>query len=89
MKDISQAAMELMEAAWTPPNPIRLLGVTAINLTEAPETYEQMDLLSGSKTKQNEKQEKVEKTMDAIRARFGSAAISYGTAKNLDKDDSV
>ena len=89
MKDISQAAMELIEAAWTPPNPIRLLGVTAINLTEAPETYEQMDLLSGSKTKQNEKQEKVEKAMDAIRARFGSAAISYGTAKNLDKDDSV
>ncbi len=89
MKDISHAATELMEAAWTPPNPIRLLGVTAINLTAAPETYEQMDLLSGSKPEQNEKQEKVEKAMDAIRAKFGSAAISYGKAKDLDKDGSI
>ena len=89
MKDISCAAMELMESAWTPPNPIRLLGVTAINLTEGPETYEQMDLLGGSKNEKNEKQEKVEKTMDAIRARFGSSAISYGTAKDLDRDDNI
>ena len=65
------------------------LGVTAINLTEGPETYEQIDLLSGSKKEENEKQEKVEKTMDAIRARFGSAAISYGTPKNLDRDDNI
>ena len=38
---------------------------------------------------ENTIQEKLEKAMDAIRARFGSAAISYGKAKNLDRDDSV
>ena len=78
MKDIQIAAMELIEASWKFPNPIRLLSVTAINLSAEEETYEQVDLFGSSTQKNNRRQEKLEQTVDAIREKFGSGAINFG-----------
>jgi len=78
MKDILSAAMELIEASWKFPTPIRLLSVTAINLTNAEETYEQTDLFGSSAQQSNARQEKLERTVDAIREKFGSGAINFG-----------
>ena len=80
MKELLAAAMELMDAAWKYPNPIRLLSVTAIHLTEAAESYEQEDLFSSAAVRHSEKQEKIERAMDAIRGKYGSQAIAYGAA---------
>ena len=76
MKEIEDAALELLQSAWKAPTPVRLLSVTAIHLTDKQETYEQLDLL-GAPPETQEKQEAVEDAMAKIRAKYGKGAISY------------
>ena len=80
MKDIYRAALELTEQAWKAPEPIRMLTVTALYITEDADSYRQLDLLGGEAARRNEKQEKLEDAMAAIRDKYGKGAISYGTA---------
>ena len=87
MRDLAQGAMELMEKAWSPPTPIRMLTVTAIHLTPDQQTYEQVDLFSQDSTTKNQRQEKLEKAMDTIRGRFGTDAIQFGTPPDLPRDE--
>ena len=57
--------------------------MTALYITEEAESYEQVDLLQSSHTKKNHaRREKLEKTMDGIREKFGSGSIAYGTPKS-------
>ena len=81
MGDLLDAAMELLLSAWKPPSPIRLISVTALHITEAEDTFAQEDLFQqASDTARNEKRERIEQAMDAIRGRFGSDAISFGVS---------
>lgn len=82
MRDISAAAMELIDAAWKYPSPIRLLSVTAIHLTEAAETFEQHSLFETAAEAGSEKLEKIERTVDAIRGKFG-AGLSDSVAARI------
>ena len=81
MKEIEQAALELLRQAWKAPTPVRLLSVTALYITDRMETYEQLDLL-GTPPEAQEKQEAVESAMAKIRAKYGSEAISYAKPKS-------
>ena len=81
MREINDAALELIKLAWKAPTPIRLLSVTAIHLTPEDETYQQLDLL-GQAPRVREKQEKVERAMDDIRRKYGHGAIAYATPKD-------
>lgn len=90
MREIEDAALELLRSAWKAPTPVRLLSVTALHLTDAQETYEQLDLL-GASSETQEKQEAVEDAMARIRAKYGKGAISYaklkgGLGKVTDRD---
>ena len=89
MKDIYEAAMELTSAAWKAPNPIRMLTVTALYITDAAESYQQLDLLGEPQTRRSEKQEKLEQAMDAIRGKYGKDAIAFGSngGKQVGWDD--
>ncbi|MBR3560360.1 MAG: DNA polymerase IV [Oscillospiraceae bacterium] len=78
MREINDAALELLRQAWKPPTPVRLLSVTALHITDRQETYEQLDLLSAGSESQ-EKQEAVEGAMAKIRAKYGKSAINYAT----------
>lgn len=78
MKDLHTAAMELIESCWKFPDPIRLISITAINLTTEEETYEQVDLFGSTPQQSSRRQEKLELTVDAIREKFGSGAIQFG-----------
>lgn len=78
MKEINDAALALAKELWKSPDPIRLLSVTAIYLTEDAQTFRQLDLLGTSSARQ-EKQEKVECAMDALRQKYGANVIAYGT----------
>ena len=82
MRDISAAGMELIDAAWKYPSPIRLLSVTAIHLTEAAETFEQHSLFETAAEAGSEKLEKIERTVDAIRGKFGAGVIGFGGSKD-------
>lgn len=79
MKDIYQAALELTAQTWKAPTPVRMLTVTALHITEAAESYQQLDLLGTQQTQRNEKQEKIEQAMDSIRGKFGRGSIAFGT----------
>jgi len=81
MREINDAALELIKLAWKAPTPIRLLSVTAIHLTPEEETYQQLDLLVQA-PRVREKQEKVERAMDDIRRKYGHGAIAYATPKD-------
>jgi len=78
MRDLLEAAMELIDGIWRPPSPVRLISVTALDLTDRQETYEQVDLFASGQSPRNEKLEKLEQAMDAIRKKYGDKAISYG-----------
>lgn len=79
MKDIWQAAMELTRRLWKAPEPARMLTVTALYITDSADSFQQLDLLEAPVvTQQQEKQEKLERTMDAIRGKYGREAISFG-----------
>src|SRR5699024_6339336 len=78
MREILDASMSLIDQIWHPPSPIRLINVTALDLTNQWETYEQEDLFAPAQSQQDQRLEKLEQTMDDIRRRFGGNAISYG-----------
>lgn len=91
--DIRDAALSIVHSSWRMSDPIRLLTVTAISLTDESES-EQLslfDVLNGSGStdaqdpgSRRASQESMERTVDEIRRKFGSGSIGYGTA--LDND---
>ena len=91
MREINDTALRLVKELWKAPDPIRLLSVTALHLTDEAQSFRQMDLF-GAGEAQQEKQEAVESAMNALQQKFGRDVISYGTrsgditARPSDKD---
>ena len=79
-KDIYQTALALARQSWHAPDPIRALTVTALYLTDSADSFQQLDLLDGAAVQREEKQERLEQAMDAIRGKYGKGAISFGNA---------
>ena len=76
-KELADTAMELLTESWNPNAPIRMLTLTGTNLVPAKEAPgEQMSLFEHSRQKERKKQEKLETTLDAIRAKFGKDSVS-------------
>lgn len=79
MAELLGAAMELLDQAWKPGSPVRLLGVTALELTDQPVTGGQQDLFAVPRQDPGrDRREKLERTVDAIRGKYGGDAISFG-----------
>ena len=78
MRDIYGAALELTGRIWKAPNPVRLLSVTALYITDSADSYQQLDQLAGDATARDRRQEQLESAMDAIRGKYGRDAISFG-----------
>ncbi|MFV8828016.1 DNA polymerase IV [Alkalihalobacterium sp. APHAB7] len=72
--DILEAALFLWNKYWSG-EPIRLLGITAIDLVEQSEAYKQLDLFS---YKEDEKKWKLSKTVDDIRTKYGQHSLLKG-----------
>ena len=81
MREINDTALRLARELWKAPDPIRLLSVTALHLTEETQAFRQLDLL-GADEAQQEKQEAVESAMDALRQKYGRSVISYAAAED-------
>ena len=79
-KDIYQTALALARQSWHAPDPIRALTVTALYLTDSADSFQQLDLLDGAAAQREEKQERLEQAMGAIRGKYGKGAISFGNA---------
>ena len=87
IRDLTDAAMELVDQLWKPPSPIRALTVTAIHLVQEGDAYEQVDLFTASAAPKKEKQEKLEGAMDQIRKKYGSRAIIFGACQPKKEED--
>ena len=82
-REIASVAMDLVRANWDLDKPVRLLGVTGGDLVAEDEEAEvQLDLFSMTEQKEpslnRENQEKLESTLDQIRAKYGKSSISLG-----------
>ena len=64
-------ATELMRQMW-PTRPVRLVGVSAEKTSE--DNFEQMDLFTDAA--RIDKQEKLDRAADALRKKFGGAAVT-------------
>ena len=84
IRDLTDAAMELVGELWEPPAPVRAITVTAIHLVPEEEAYEQIDLFDAKPDR--ERQERLEAVMDGIRQRYGRGAIGFGAARPREKD---
>ena len=73
---LSDTAVSIIEKSWDLQKPIRMLTITAINL--CPEEQAQQLSLFSCENVQTETGEKMERTMDDIREKFGRNAITFG-----------
>ena len=87
IRDITETAMALTDQIWKAPAPIRALTVTAIQLVQDADAYEQVDLFTAPAAPKRDRQEKLEAAMDRIRGKFGSSAISFGAAAPEKEED--
>lgn len=78
-KEIAAAGIKLLKKNWSN-RPIRLIGITLTNFDE--EVGEQLSLFEPSKSQNDEKEEKLEKTVDDLRKRFGKTTIKRASLIN-------
>lgn len=78
-REIARAAMELAEGCWTMERPVRALTVTAIALIPEEEASVQQTLFSGGGEEKRARLERLARTTDAIRAKYGQGAIGIAS----------
>ncbi|MEF9922808.1 MAG: DNA polymerase IV, partial [Anaerovoracaceae bacterium] len=81
-EQITKTTMEILKASWKENDPIRLLTITAINLAD--ETQSEQLSFFADLSEGREKGEKIERTMDNIRRKYGDSSITYGQVINND-----
>lgn len=86
-REIADTAMKLALSCWNLNTPVRALTVTAIYLIPEDEAGTQLDLLSGALDRKRERLEKLEGTLDFIRAKFGAGAIAPASAPRSPGED--
>ena len=75
--EIAKAAMDLIDRNWRYTDPIRLITVTGINISEGmPE--EQISLFEPVLEEKRKQNEAIDAAMDSIRDKFGKYSIMYG-----------
>lgn len=73
-KEIEAAAWALLQKNWDMRRPVRLLGVTALALTNQPFAVQQ-SFFEAEVPRADPRREALEKSMDQIRAKYGKHAI--------------
>ena len=75
-RELHQAALDILARSWKSGAPIRAITLTAHNLIPETEAAEQLDLFRQSAPGQRDRVEALERTMDAIRAKYGRDAVT-------------
>ncbi|MCX7747120.1 MAG: DNA polymerase IV [Clostridia bacterium] len=72
-RDIYRTGSMLLDENWNSRRPVRLLGIGLSNFQESESS--QISIFDIGSTPENDKEEKIEKTIDSLRARFGADKI--------------
>ena len=75
-RELYRAAMDILEHSWKSGAPIRAITLTAHNLIPEGEAAEQLDLFQSARPERRERVEKLERTMDAIRSKYGKDSVT-------------
>jgi DNA polymerase-4 len=78
-KAVYGTAKKLLSEMWQNHKPLRLMSITLSNLTKDKTTGVQMSLFGEVENLNNERDEKLDKTLDSIIGRFGSGIVQRGT----------
>lgn len=81
-EEIGSAALDLIHKSWNLKNPIRMLTITGIGLSDEQEA-EQLSIFAMDQN-QRGKAETIERTLDSIRKKYGGSAITFGGILNND-----
>lgn len=82
--DISDLAYKILIDEWKDQHPIRMLTVTAQNLTRNEFFVDQIDMFGADDSEKREKDKKQEEMVDKIRHKFGREAITNGAILTTD-----
>lgn len=83
-RDIREAAMDIIKRSWNMKLPIRMLSVTGTNLVSEDKVFSQVSLFGDDE--EEKKIEKFEKTVDNLKARFGSVVSLGGNIKKYENN---
>ena len=87
-RELAETALELIRASWNLSAPIRALTLTAHNLVPEEEAAEQLDLFQRNDTQRRDKLERLERTIDGIRTKYGRDVLfSAGLKQDSDPPD--
>ena len=75
-EEIGTAALELITKSWNLKEPIRMLTITGIGLSDELEN-EQLSMFAADQ-ENRDKTEKIERALDNIRQKYGEHAITFG-----------
>jgi len=76
-RELFDACWQLLCANWTLSSPIRMLTVTALSITQEPQAVQQSFFDDAPKA--DSRREQLEKSLDAIRGKYGRAAVTAGS----------
>ena len=82
-RELSQAAVSLAEGCWNMDSPVRALTVTALYLISEDQAGVQLDLLGQADAPRRDRLERLDRTLDQIRAKYGRNAISPASSAGV------
>lgn len=81
-RDIAQQAVALLKQNWRFPAPIRMLTVTALNVSHSAAT--QLSMFEPEAGTRDDRRENLERSLDVIRGKYGKSAIASGAVLRED-----
>lgn len=73
--DLLRGAMDILSDCWNETSPVRALTLTAQSLIPENQAVEQIDLFDAAAPQRRSKRETLERTMDQLRAKYGTDKI--------------
>lgn len=74
-RELAENSLQLILEVWHPGSPIRALTLTAHNLVPEKEAPQQLNLFASDSLQRRDRLEKLERTMDDVRQKFGHHAL--------------
>ena len=81
-KAVYETAKRLLSEMWKNRRPLRLISITLSNLTKDRDAGVQMSLFGEAESLSSERDERLDKTLDKIRGRYGSGIVKRGKVLN-------